>query len=115
MRGGDILVATPGRLLDHLSSPDVSARLSSVSTLVYDEVDRLLEEGFKRELDAIVELLPKNEDVARQRLMYSATIDDNVKQVCIVFRHRTLPAVLIQCAGRVVAFAAFVRIHQDIQ
>ena len=81
MRGGDTLVATPGRLLDHLSSPDVAARLSGVTTLVYDEVDRLLEEGFKRELDAIVQLLPKTGDAARQTLMYSATIDDEVKQV----------------------------------
>ncbi|KAI5833827.1 DEAD-domain-containing protein [Schizophyllum commune Tattone D] len=81
LRGGDILIATPGRLLDHLSSPDVFARFSNVSTLVYDEVDRLLEEGFKRELDAIVELLSKKGDVARQTLMYSATLDDDVKEV----------------------------------
>jgi len=65
--GADILVATPGRLLDLLAHNAVS--LSSVSILVLDEADRLLEEGFSDELGRIVALLP----ASRQSLLFSAT------------------------------------------
>ncbi|TRM67746.1 P-loop containing nucleoside triphosphate hydrolase protein [Schizophyllum amplum] len=77
----DILVATPGRLLDHLSDASFVDKVSALDTLVYDEVDRLLEEGFKQQLDAIVELLPSAKGSPRQTMMFSATIDENVKTV----------------------------------
>jgi superfamily II DNA/RNA helicase len=68
LRGGaDIVVATPGRLLDLTDHNAV--RLSTVSTLVLDEADRLLDEGFADELTRVLALLPDR----RQNLLFSAT------------------------------------------
>ena len=72
-RGADILVATPGRLLDLLEHNAVS--LSAVSILVLDEADRLLEEGFSDELGRILALLPAR----RQSLLFSATFPPSVQ------------------------------------
>ena len=71
--GADILVATPGRLLDLLEHNAVS--LSAVSILVLDEADRLLEEGFSDELRRILALLPSR----RQSLLFSATFPPAVQ------------------------------------
>lgn len=71
--GADLLVATPGRLLDLIDHNAVS--LAEVSVLVLDEADRLLDLGFKDELDCIVELLPKR----RQSLLFSATFPPEVQ------------------------------------
>jgi ATP-dependent RNA helicase RhlE len=65
--GADVIVATPGRLLDLVDHNAVS--LSAVSTLVLDEADRLLDLGFADELNRIIALLPKR----RQNLLFSAT------------------------------------------
>jgi ATP-dependent RNA helicase RhlE len=74
LRGGaDILVATPGRLLDLAAKNAVS--LSSVATLVLDEADRLLAEGFADELHRVLELLPSG----RQTLLFSATFPSSVQ------------------------------------
>jgi ATP-dependent RNA helicase MSS116 len=54
----DILVATPGRLLDHLQNGPVRSMVSALTTVILDEADRLLDQGFARELRAIFELLP---------------------------------------------------------
>lgn len=70
--GVDILIATPGRLLDHLRHGAVS--LSAVTHLVFDEADRMLDMGF---MDEITELL-KHLPAARQTLLFSATCDDNL-------------------------------------
>ncbi|HEY6078468.1 MAG TPA: DEAD/DEAH box helicase [Polyangiaceae bacterium] len=68
LRGGaDVVVATPGRLLDLIAKNALS--LSSVQTLVLDEADRLLSMGFGEELARVLELLPR----ARQTLLFSAT------------------------------------------
>ncbi|MFZ4616899.1 MAG: DEAD/DEAH box helicase, partial [Rectinemataceae bacterium] len=76
LRGGaDVLVATPGRLLD-LASRN-AARLSRVGYLVLDEADRILSLGFRDELAAILALLPKE----RQTLLFSATIDEEVEAI----------------------------------
>ncbi|MEI6385912.1 MAG: DEAD/DEAH box helicase [Spirochaetota bacterium] len=76
LRGGaDILVATPGRLLD-LASRN-AARLSRVGYLVLDEADRMLSLGFRDELAAILALLPKE----RQTLLFSATIGQEVEAI----------------------------------
>ena len=72
-RGADILVATPGRLLDLLEHNAVS--LSAVSILVLDEADRLLEEGFNDELGRILAILPRR----RQSLLFSATFPPAVQ------------------------------------
>ena len=76
LRGGaDIVVATPGRLLDLADRNAV--RLSEVSTLVLDEADRLLDEGFADELTRVLALLPHR----RQNLLFSATFPPAVQSL----------------------------------
>lgn len=72
LQGTDILVATPGRLLDLVSSNAV--KLSEVGTLVLDEADKMLNQGFKEEMDTLFSLLPKN----KQTLLFSATLSPEV-------------------------------------
>ncbi|WP_426357116.1 DEAD/DEAH box helicase [Pseudocolwellia sp. HL-MZ19] len=74
LRGGtDILVATPGRLLDLISSNAI--KLDKVKTLVLDEADRMLSLGFTEELTALLALLPSK----KQTLLFSATFPEQVK------------------------------------
>ncbi|MBC8140724.1 MAG: DEAD/DEAH box helicase, partial [Armatimonadetes bacterium] len=72
-RGTDILVATPGRLLDHVGQGTVD--LSQVEVLILDEADRMLDMGFVRDIRRIVPLLPTD----RQTLMFSATFSKEIK------------------------------------
>jgi ATP-dependent RNA helicase RhlE len=74
-RGLDILVATPGRLLDHHRSGTVN--LSGVETLVLDEADRMLDMGFIPDIKRILALLPKK----RQNLLFSATFSDDIREL----------------------------------
>ena len=69
----DILVATPGRLLDHAGQKTID--LSGVEILVLDEADRMLDMGFIRDIKKILALLPKQ----RQNLLFSATFSDEIK------------------------------------
>ena len=69
----DILVATPGRLLDHVGQRTVD--LSRVEILVLDEADRMLDMGFLRDIKKVLALLPKQ----RQNLLFSATFSDEIK------------------------------------
>jgi ATP-dependent RNA helicase RhlE len=69
----DILVATPGRLLDHLQQKTVD--LSHVEILVLDEADRMLDMGFIRDIKRVLAVLPKK----RQNLLFSATFSDEIK------------------------------------
>ncbi len=69
----DILVATPGRLLDHVGQKTLD--LSGVEILVLDEADRMLDMGFIRDIKKILALLPKK----RQNLLFSATFSDEIK------------------------------------
>ncbi len=69
----DILVATPGRLLDHVQQKTVD--ISKVEILVLDEADRMLDMGFIRDIKKILALLPKT----RQNLLFSATFSDEIK------------------------------------
>ncbi len=76
LRGGvDILVATPGRLLDLVQKNAVD--LSTVKMLVLDEADRMLDMGFIHDIRRIITKLPKK----RQNLMFSATFSDEIKQL----------------------------------
>lgn len=68
----DILVATPGRLIDHLSQGRIN--LSKLKLLVLDEADRMLDMGFIDDVEKIAAETPKN----RQTLMFSATIDSKI-------------------------------------
>ncbi|MCH9632370.1 MAG: ATP-dependent RNA helicase RhlE [Chlamydiae bacterium] len=73
--GVDILVATPGRLLDHASQKTVD--LSSVEILVLDEADRMLDMGFIHDVRRVLKLLPKK----RQSLLFSATFSTKIKNL----------------------------------
>lgn len=75
LQGVDLLVATPGRLLDLISNNAVS--LSAVKTLVLDEADKMLNLGFKEEMTKIFSLLPKK----RQNLLFSATLSDDLNNI----------------------------------
>ena len=71
----NVLVASPGRLLDLVDSKAV--HLSEIKTLVLDEADKLLSMGFKDEVDHIFKLLPNK----RQNLLFSATLNDDVETI----------------------------------
>lgn len=75
LQGVEILVATPGRLLDLISTNAVS--LSAIKILVLDEADKMLNLGFKEEMTKIFELLPKQ----RQNLLFSATLSDDLNNI----------------------------------
>ncbi|GAA5929584.1 hypothetical protein JCM1841_004986 [Sporobolomyces salmonicolor] len=77
----DILVATPGRLLDHLENSNVKGKMANLSALILDEADRLLEQGFRREIEKIISYLPNRNSVPRQTLLFSATIPQQVHQI----------------------------------
>jgi ATP-dependent RNA helicase RhlE len=72
-KGVDILVATPGRLLDHLGQGTLD--ISKVETLILDEADRMLDMGFIRDIRRVIAVLPKK----RQNLMFSATYSDEIR------------------------------------
>ncbi len=74
-RGVDIIVATPGRLLDFLQQGEIS--LDDVSILVLDEVDRMLDMGFLPDVRRIVEKCPKE----RQTLLFSATVPEEIERL----------------------------------
>ncbi|HEY0846286.1 MAG TPA: DEAD/DEAH box helicase, partial [Noviherbaspirillum sp.] len=74
-QGVDILVATPGRLLDHMQQGTVN--LNQVEILVLDEADRMLDMGFIRDIRRILAVLPKQ----RQNLLFSATFSDEIKDL----------------------------------
>ncbi|XQW85182.1 DEAD/DEAH box helicase [Thalassotalea piscium] len=71
-KGIDVLVATPGRLLDHLINESLS--LTELTTIVFDEADRMLDLGFKDEINRILNRAP----AIRQTLLFSATFDDEI-------------------------------------
>lgn len=73
--GVEVLVATPGRLLDHIEQKTV--QLNQVQMLVLDEADRMLDMGFMPDLKRILALLPKQ----RQNLMFSATFSNDIKKL----------------------------------
>lgn len=74
-RGVDIIVATPGRLLDHVSQRTVD--LSHVEILVLDEADRMLDMGFIHDIKRVLTLLPKK----RQNLLFSATFSADIRRL----------------------------------
>lgn len=82
MQGVNILVATPGRLLELVESNAV--HLSEIETLVLDEADKMLSLGFADEMNRILSFLPKK----RQNLLFSATLSDKLESINqLVLRH----------------------------
>ena len=73
--GVDIVVATPGRLLDHMQQGTID--LSMVEVLVLDEADRMLDMGFIRDIQKILKVLPRN----RQNLLFSATFSNDIRRL----------------------------------
>lgn len=74
-QGCELLIATPGRLLDHLEQKNVN--LNQVGVLVLDEADRMLDMGFMPDLERIVSYLPKQ----RQNLLFSATFSPDIRKL----------------------------------
>jgi ATP-dependent RNA helicase RhlE len=74
-KGVDVIVATPGRLLDHLQQANID--LSTVECLVLDEADRMLDMGFIRDIRKIMQVLPKE----RQNLLFSATFSKEIRRL----------------------------------
>lgn len=74
-QGVDIVIATPGRLLDHLSQRTID--LSAIEILVLDEADRMLDMGFIRDIRRIIDRLPKQ----RQNLLFSATFSNEIRRL----------------------------------
>jgi len=73
--GVDVLIATPGRLLDHANQRNVD--LSKIEILVFDEADRMLDMGFIHDIKRILKLVPAR----RQNLLFSATYSDDIKKM----------------------------------
>lgn len=82
LQGVNVLVATPGRLLELVEAKAV--HLSAIKTLVLDEADKMLNLGFKEEMDRIVKLLPQK----RQNLLFSATLSDDLNSITQVLLHQ---------------------------
>ncbi|KAF2628735.1 DEAD-domain-containing protein [Macroventuria anomochaeta] len=76
--GCHVLIGTPGRLFDILSDPYSGIKAPNLNALVMDEADRLLDDGFTKEIDEIKKHLPNPEEVERQNLMFSATVPRDV-------------------------------------
>ncbi|PKM12067.1 MAG: ATP-dependent RNA helicase RhlE [Gammaproteobacteria bacterium HGW-Gammaproteobacteria-3] len=93
-RGCDIVVATPGRLLDHAGQQHID--LSRVEVLVLDEADRMLDMGFSRDIKRILDLLP----APRQNLLFSATFPPAIKTLAGQLLH---DPVEIEIAGQTIA------------
>lgn len=77
-----ILVATPGRLLDHIENKSgISLRLMGLRMLVLDEADHLLDLGFRKDVEKIVDCLPRQQ----QSLLFSATIPKEVRLLFLFY------------------------------
>ncbi len=79
--GVDIIVATPGRLLDHVGEKNVD--LSAVEIFILDEADRMLDMGFIHDIRRVTALLPKK----KQTLMFSATFSDEIRTLATTYLH----------------------------
>jgi len=107
-RGIDILIATPGRLLDHLMQRNVD--LSGVQTLVLDEADRMFDMGFINDIRKIIQRLPK----ARQTLLFSATFAPQVRELAHgVLKNPVLVEVARQGTPAELITQTVIRVDQD--
>ena len=102
-RGTDIIVATPGRLLDHMEQRTVD--LSAIQVLTLDEADRMVDMGFLPPLRRILKVLPRD----RQTLLFSATISEEVRRLSADFTRD--PARVDVSEGQVMAQTVTHRVH----
>lgn len=102
-RGLDVLVATPGRLLDHMQQRTVD--LSEIEILTIDEADRMFDMGFIPAIRRILQTLPKN----RQTLLFSATFMPEIKELAAQFM--TNPAQIQVAAMNTIAATIAHRVH----
>ena len=79
IKGVDIVVATPGRLLDHVQQRSID--LSRIEILVLDEADRMLDMGFIHDIRKVLKIIPKQ----RQTLLFSATFSNDIKTLAAEF------------------------------
>ena len=79
----DFLVATPGRLLDHLQNYELAPKMSDLDFLIFDEADQLLDMGFRPDIERILAILKNNERPGNQRqtLLFSATFTQSIKDI----------------------------------
>lgn len=104
--GVDIVIATPGRLLDHLEQKTID--LSKIEILVLDEADRMLDMGFIHQIRRILPLLPK----ARQNLLFSATFSNEIKKLADGFMRS--PA-MIEVARRNTAVELITQVMHPVE
>ena len=76
-QGVEFLIATPGRLIDHLETGDLAQRVQNLDVLVLDEADQLLDMGFRPSIERILSYLPSE----RQTLLFSATVPKTVHEI----------------------------------
>lgn len=79
----DFLVATPGRLLDHLQNYELAPKMSDLDFLIFDEADQLLDMGFRPDIERVLAILRNNERPGNQRqtLLFSATFTQSIKEI----------------------------------
>lgn len=121
-QGVDIVIATPGRLLDHIAQGTIDLR--HVEILILDEADRMLDMGFIKDIRRVISILPQK----RQNLLFSATYSDEIKTLCesilrnpaiveVARRNTsselvTQKVILVDCAKKSVLFGHLVKEHK---
>ncbi|KAI9744832.1 MAG: hypothetical protein M1818_001757 [Claussenomyces sp. TS43310] len=120
LNGCDILIATPGRLYDHLSDSRIVNSFRNLDTLVLDEADRLLDMGFMNALKDIINCLPDKELSNRQGMLFSATIAPHVQKFAHLVLSNgykfisTIPAGEVQTHERVPQLLISVPTFRDV-